>query len=198
MPGFSTNQSITDLSGRGVGMDVVKDKISEIRGDIDIDSQQHKGTTITIKLPLTLSIVDGLLIGIGETKYVLPINIVHKIYPITYSDLEASFYDILVLDGEQIPYFYLRGEFEIDGEVPNDMQVVTVYNENQRVGLVVDQVIGEYQAVLQPLGKHYRKIQLFSGATILGDGTVALVMDTNKMISHFSSQEQEHEQAIIN
>jgi two-component system chemotaxis sensor kinase CheA len=193
MPGFSTNQSVTDVSGRGVGMDVVKDKISAIRGEVDLDSELNKGTTITIKLPLTLSIIDGLLVDISDTKYVVPLNVVDKIYAIKHKDLNESFYNLVVLNEKQIPYYYLRKEFNINEEAPEDEQVIVVSYEDKQIGIVVDKVIGEYQAVLKPLGKHYRKIQMISGATILGDGSVALVMDTNKIIGNFSAQNQDQQ-----
>ncbi len=103
-PGFSTSQSVTDVSGRGVGMDVVKEKISGIRGEVDIDSRLNKGTTVTIKLPLTLSIIDGLLVDISDTKYIVPLNVVDKIYAIKHADLDKSFYNIIELNQQQYPY----------------------------------------------------------------------------------------------
>jgi two-component system, chemotaxis family, sensor kinase CheA len=187
-PGFSTSNSVTDVSGRGVGMDVVKEKISGIRGEVDIDSQPGKSTTMTIKLPLTLSIIDGLLVDINETKYIIPLNVVDKIYAIKHTDLDKSFYNIIELNQQQFPYCYLRQEFGFNESPPENEQVIVVSYEDKQAGIVVDRVIGEYQAVLKPLGKHYRKIQIISGATILGDGSVALVMDTNKIISNFSGQ----------
>lgn len=196
-PGFSTSQSVTDVSGRGVGMDVVKEKISGIRGEVDIDSQLNKGTTVTIKLPLTLSIIDGLLVDISDTKYIVPLNVVDKIYAIKHTDLDKSFYNIIELNQQQFPYYYLRREFGFNETPPVNEQVVVVSYEDKQIGIVVDRVIGEYQAVLKPLGKHYRKIQIISGATILGDGSVALVMDTNKIIGNFSAQ-QAQQQSYIN
>ncbi len=192
-PGFSTSLSVTDVSGRGVGMDVVKEKISGIRGEVDIDSQLKKGTTVTIKLPLTLSIIDGLLVDISDTKYIVPLNVVDKIYAIKHSDLDKSFYNIIELNHQQYPYYYLRREFGFNETPPENEQVIVVSHEDKQIGIVVDRVIGEYQAVLKPLGKHYRKIQIISGATILGDGSVALVMDTNKIIGNFSSQQAQQE-----
>jgi two-component system chemotaxis sensor kinase CheA len=186
IPGFSTSQNVTEVSGRGVGMDVVKDKISEIRGEVEIDSTLGRGTVITIKLPLTLSIIDGLLTRIGNTNYIIPLNVVDKIYRIKHEELNESFYNTLVLSGEQIPYYYLREEFLDKENAPAKEQVIVVSYDEKQYGLVVDKVVGEYQAVLKPLGKHYRRLQFFSGATILGDGSVALVMDTNKIINHFS------------
>lgn len=184
--GFSTAQSVTDVSGRGVGMDVVKRKIDEIRGTVYLESKKNVGTTITIKLPLTLSIIDGLLVVIGDTKYVMPLNLVEKIYAHEHEQFVNVFNNIIVVDGDQIPFYYLRDEFNVSGEPLSVEQLVLVKYEEKRIGLVVDSVVGEYQAVLKPLGKLYKNHEIISGATILGDGTIALVLDTNKIIHEFS------------
>jgi two-component system chemotaxis sensor kinase CheA len=187
IPGFSTATNVTDVSGRGVGMDVVKRKISDIRGEVDVESELNVGTTLTIKLPLTLSIIDGLLIKLEDIHVVLPLTVIDKIYAVEHYKLMKAFNNTIVLDGEQIPFFYLRHELElpIDDTAIHD-QIIVVRYEDKRIGLAVDSVIGEYQAVLKPLGKHYKKQEIISGTTILGDGTIALVMDTNKAIKHFA------------
>lgn len=186
IPGFSTAANVTDVSGRGVGMDVVKRKIADIRGEVDVESEINVGTTLTIKLPLTLSIIDGLLVKVDEIFYVIPLSVIDKIYAIEHSKLMRAFNNTIVLDGEQIPFFYLRNEFELSESEATHEQIIVVRYEDKRVGLALDNVIGEYQAVLKPLGKHYKKQEIISGATILGDGTIALVMDTNKAIKHFA------------
>jgi two-component system, chemotaxis family, sensor kinase CheA len=186
LPGFSTAEIITDVSGRGVGMDVVKKKIDEIRGTVDLESKINIGTTITIKLPLTLSIIDGLLVEISNTKYVMPLNLVDKIYAIEHEKLIKTYNNLAVIDDEQIPFYNLREEFSALGNAPDIEQLVTVKYEDKKVGLLVDNVIGEYQAVLKPLGKLFINHDIISGATILGDGTIALVLDTNKIIHEFS------------
>jgi len=186
LPGFSTAENITDVSGRGVGMDVVKKKIDEIRGTVDLESKRNIGTTITIKLPLTLSIIDGLLVEINDTKYVMPLNLVDKIYAVEHEKFVKAYNNLVIIDGEQIPFYNLRNEFSVIGQPLEMEQLVTVKYEDKRVGLVVDNVIGEYQAVLKPLGKLYINHDIISGATILGDGTIALVLDTNKIIHEFS------------
>lgn len=188
MPGFSTSKEVTDVSGRGVGMDVVKRKIMELRGEVEVDSEKGVGTTITIKLPLTLSIIDGLLVRVHETNYVIPLSSVDKIYAVEHKKVVDQFNDVVVLDGQQVPFFNLRKEFN-QPEFPDEMeQVIVVHYEEKKVGFVVDLVVGEYQAVLKPLGRHYKNQDMISGATILGDGTVALVMDTNRIINQFSRQ----------
>lgn len=188
LPGFSTSKVVTDVSGRGVGMDVVKRKIMELRGEVEIDSELGVGTTITIKLPLTLSIIDGLLVRVHETNYVIPLSSVDKIYAVEHEKVVNQFNDVVVLDGRQVPFFNLRKEFN-QPEFPDAVEQVIVVNyEEKKVGFVVDVVVGEYQAVLKPLGRHYKNQDMISGATILGDGTVALVMDTNRIINQFSRQ----------
>lgn len=185
VPGFSTATKVTDVSGRGVGMDVVNRKIADIRGEVEVDSEIGVGTTITIKLPLTLSIIDGLLVCIDDIYYVIPLNVVDKIYAVEHNSLVDKFNNVIVLDGVQIPFFYLRKEFGVEIKDVSHEEIVVVKYEEKRVGLAVDSVVGEYQAVLKTLGRHFKAQEMISGATILGDGTVALVMDTNKMIKSF-------------
>lgn len=170
-------------------MDVVRRKIADIRGEVEIDSEKGVGTTITIKLPLTLSIIDGLLVKIDDTHYVIPLSAIDKIYAVPTKEIYEKYNNVVILDGRQISYFNLRQEFNVGSVDSEFMQVVVVNYEEKRVGLVVDHVVGEYQAVLKPLGKHYKSQEMVSGATILGDGTVALVVDTNKIIKQFANKE---------
>lgn len=186
IPGFSTASNVTEVSGRGVGMDVVRRKIADIRGEVEVESKLGVGTTTTIKLPLTLSIIDGLLVKIHDTFYIIPLSSVDKIYAAEHNKVVGTFNQLIVLDGQQIPFFYLRHEFELEENNAPLEQVIVVRYEDKRIGLVVDSVIGEYQAVLKPLGKYYKNQEIISGATILGDGTIALVIDTNKAIKYFA------------
>jgi two-component system chemotaxis sensor kinase CheA len=190
LPGFSTAKKVTDVSGRGVGMDVVKRKIADIRGEVEIESELGVGTTIVIKLPLTLSIIDGLLVKVEDIHYVLPLSAVDKIYAVERKDLYNKFNNIVVLEGKQVPYFSVRKEFELSESTQDIEQVIVVNFEDNHVGLIVDYVVGEYQAVLKPLGRHYKKQEMISGATILGDGSIALVLDINKIIKLFSKIEE--------
>jgi two-component system, chemotaxis family, sensor kinase CheA len=194
MPGFSTAEKITGVSGRGVGMDVVKRKINDIRGEVELDSTPGKGTRIQIKLPLTLSIIDGLLVRISNTHYIVPLASVDKIYAVKHEKIANTFNNLVVLDGVQYPFFYLRPEFKVDGEAPEDEQVVVLYFEDKKIGIAVDYVVGEYQAVLKPLGVHYKGQEEVSGASILGDGSVALVLDTNKLIQKLSNRKLKMEE----
>lgn len=188
LPGFSTADNVTDVSGRGVGMDVVKRKLAEIRGEVEIDSEVNVGTTLTIKLPLTLSIIDGLLVKIDDNHYIIPLNAVDKIYATEHKNVVNTYNNMIILDGEQIPFYYLREEFDLPEGTQSVEQIIIVSYSDHKIGLVVDDVVGEYQAVLKTLGKLYKKQEIISGATILGDGTVALVVDPNKMIAQFSKE----------
>ncbi len=188
LPGFSTAAKITEVSGRGVGLDVVVKKISDIRGDVEIESQLGVGTTITIKLPLTLSIIDGLLVKIDKTHFVLPLSSVDKCFETDQSEIDKAFNNKLVLDGKQVPFINLRTEFDISDNLPHLQQVIQVNHEDFKVGLSVDVVLGEYQAVLKPLGRLFKDIEIISGATILGDGTIALVLDPTRIISTFDRE----------
>lgn len=186
IPGFSTVENVTDISGRGVGMDVVKRKLTEVRGEVEIDSEMNIGTTITIKLPLTLSIIDGLLVKIDKNHFIIPLSVVGKIYSTNHESVVHKFSNMIILDGEKIPFYYIREEFNLPENEHVNEQIIVVSYENKKIGIVVDEVVGEYQAVLKSLGKLYKNQEIISGATILGDGTVALVMDTTKMILQFS------------
>ncbi len=187
LPGFSTAETVSDISGRGVGMDVVRKKISAIRGEIDVDSVFGKGTTITIKLPLTLSIIDGLLVKVADIFFIFPLSAISKIF--SMDSCQTNYGNLVVVDGEQVPYFDLKEEFALSHIVSptSSRELVVVRSEDKTIGLLVDAVLGEYQAVLKPLGKHYKDQEVVSGATILGDGTIALVLDTGKAIKKFAS-----------
>lgn len=185
-PGFSTAAQVTDLSGRGVGMDVVKRKVEEIRGEVELHSTVGEGTTITIKLPLTLSITDGLLVKIADTLFVVPLSVVDTIFAVKHGELK-EYNNLVVLAGQQMPYVYLRSVFDYPTNEEEQEQVVVVKYLDTSVGLVVDKVIGEYQAVLKSLGRTFKNLDIVSGATILGDGTIALVLDTAKVIRQFCS-----------
>jgi two-component system, chemotaxis family, sensor kinase CheA len=186
VPGFSTSESVTDVSGRGVGMDVVRRKVEEMRGTIQIKSEPDKYTKFIIKLPLSLSIIDGLLTRVGESYYVVPSSGIKKIYSVNPKLLKKEFRQVVVLDGDQIPYLHMHEEFDKDEKTPESLFVITVTFENQVFGLVVDEVIHEYQAVIKPLGRLLKGQEIFSGASILGNGLLALVLDTNKIIQKYS------------
>lgn len=182
-PGFSTAKTVTNVSGRGVGMDVVKRAIDNLRGSIGITSQKGIGTTITLKLPLTLAIIEGLLVLIGKEYFVLPLSAVEECVELTRQDIANSHGRHLAnVRGQIVPYIRLREQFAINGKQPEIEQIVIVGVEGNRVGFVVDNVVGEHQTVIKTLGRVYKDIEGISGATILGDGTVALILDIQKLV----------------
>lgn len=182
-PGFSTAEKITDLSGRGVGMDVVKRSIESLRGSIDLSSRTGRGTTITLKLPLTLAIIDGLLVQIGEGFFVLPLSSVEECVELTREQRKSGKNgNILNIRGDIVPYVRLRDEYDIRDNTPDLEHVVIMETSGKRVGFVVDRVIGGHQTVIKNLGGTFRNAHDISGATILGDGTVALIIDVNKIV----------------
>jgi len=190
VPGFSTAAAVTGVSGRGVGMDVVKRNITDIRGEIEINTSAGKGTTFIIKLPLTLSILDGLLVKIGETDFVLPLSSVAKCFEVETKKLESSYNQWITLDGKRTPFLFLRKDFGIEENKPAFSQIINVPFNGSHVGLAVDKIEGEYQAVLKPLGQYYQHQDEFSGATILGNGMAALVLDTNKLIRKLTIEQK--------
>jgi len=182
LSGFSTKDEVTDVSGRGVGMDVVKKKIGEIRGEVSLDSEMGKGTTLTLELPMTLSIIDGLLVKVTNNQYVIPIANIEKIYALDTISFGKTFNHVVNIDDEQYPFIDLRETFETEMVSKGTEQLILVKFEDRKVGLLVDQVIGEYQTVVKPLGRFLKKQENISGASIMGDGTIALVIDTNRLI----------------
>lgn len=177
-PGFSTAAKVTSVSGRGVGMDVVKKGIEALRGTIDINSEPGKGSVITLKIPLTLAIIESLLVRIDSSYFVIPLSCVEECVELTSEDIKnAHGRHLANVRGNLIPYIPLRKQFEIQSKSPDIEQIVITNINGGKVGFVVDSVIGEHQTVIKTLGKMYRDIKGISGATILGDGTVALILD---------------------
>ncbi|WP_395018120.1 chemotaxis protein CheA [Dongia sp.] len=183
-PGFSTAQKVTNLSGRGVGMDVVKRTLDALRGSIDIASTPGKGTEITLRLPLTLAIIDGLLVRIGQGRYVIPLSAVEEcveLPPVEESRVNGS--NFLNIRGDLVPFLRLREMFNATTPPDKYQKVVIVSANDMRVGLVVDQVIGDHQTVIKSLSKLHKGVGTFSGATILGDGTVALILEIGHLVA---------------
>lgn len=177
-PGFSTAKQVSDLSGRGVGMDVVKRNIEALRGSVQLESEGGIGTTVTIKIPLTLAIIDGMLVQVGGERYVIPLALVEECVEIRHSRILADGGNRLVkVRGTLVPYIYLHEHFGHDEPPTEYEQVIIIRNENRRVGLVVDQVIGGHQTVIKNLGAYLQELEGISGATILGDGGIALILD---------------------
>ena len=189
LPGFSTKENITNISGRGVGLDVVKQEIHKLRGSIGIDSSLNKGTTITIRLPLTLSIIDGLLVEVDNKKYIIPMASVRENFnyddKLKYTDGR----DIIVIRDEMIPLIKLRDIFKIVGKNLIRSQIVIVRIANERIGVLVDKIIGPHQTVIQPFSSLVKGVNVFSGATILEDGNISLIIDLMELIDYVKRKE---------
>ncbi|MFT3733781.1 MAG: chemotaxis protein CheA [Rhodocyclaceae bacterium] len=193
LPGFSTADQVTNLSGRGVGMDVVKRSVEALRGEIELDSALGAGTCFRIRLPLTLAIIDGFQVAVGESTFVIPLDMVVECADMAQSDGTQR---IINLRGEPLPYVRLGDVFELTAQVPERESLVVVEYGSQRAGLVVDRLLGEFQAVIKPLGQIFRGIKGISGSTILGDGSVALILDIAALIQ-LSHPETEHDAAGV-
>ncbi len=177
-PGFSTVEHVSNLSGRGVGMDVVKRNISELRGQIHIESQMGLGTTMRIHLPLTLAIINGFLVSVGESSYVIPLDRVVECVELRSNDQ----LDYMELRGEVLPFIRLRKLFRKNGAELSRQNIVVVEHLGFKAGLVVDRLLGELQTVIKPLGKLFQHIQGVGGSTILGSGEVALIIDVPALL----------------
>jgi two-component system chemotaxis sensor kinase CheA len=187
-PGFSTVDKVSNLSGRGVGMDVVRRNIQALRGAVQVDSVDGEGATFTIRLPLTLAIIDGFLVGVDKAAYVIPLDTVVECIELKNLPTDRNF---LNLRGEALPFVRLRELFEVDGEPPPRENIVVVQFAGKRAGIVVDVLMGEFQTVIKPLGVMFRHLRGIGGSTILGSGEVALILDVAALV-HAVSQNEEH------
>jgi two-component system chemotaxis sensor kinase CheA len=183
-PGFSTAEQISNLSGRGVGMDVVKRNITALRGTVELDSKLGQGTCVRIRLPLTLAIIDGFLIGVGQASYVVPLDMVEECIELPSEQITGQQH--LDLRGNVLPFIRLRQMFDDQGQPPRRENVVVVRYAGVRAGLVVDQLLGEFQTVIKPLGKVFCQVPALSGFTILGSGAVALILDIPGLLAQIT------------
>lgn len=185
LPGFSTAEQVSSVSGRGVGMDVVKRDIATLSGSVTIKSKPGLGTDFILKIPLTLAIIEGMMVKIGSGMYIIPLaNIVECIEFHPETDDVEKVCSHINARGELLPYINMRKWFEFDNEEkPESQQVVIVHDQDSKMGIVVDKVIGNHQTVIKPLGELYKNVEGLSGATILGDSSVALILDVFKLSS---------------
>jgi two-component system chemotaxis sensor kinase CheA len=184
-PGFSMAREVTEVSGRGVGMDVVRRSIEALRGSIDIASRPGDGLTVTLRLPLTLAIIDGLLVRVGQAHFVLPLANSLECVELTRQDVvDANGKHLADVRGEIVPYIRLAEYFHVDTVRPDREQIMVVETEYGHYGFVVDQVLGDHQTVIKNLGRLYRNVQVVSGATILGNGSVALILDPHRLVQN--------------
>ena len=185
-PGFSTADQVSDLSGRGVGMDVVKKEIGELRGNVEIDSELGKGTTFTIRLPLTLAIIDGMVCRIGEERYIIPtLTIIRTLRPQAQQIATAMGKgEMLSLQGEVIPIFRIAHLMDIDGAIHNPLEalLVIIDHDGRKVALMVDELLGKQQTVIKNLGKALQNIPGIVGGAIMSDGTVGLIADPQALV----------------
>ena len=186
-PGFSTAARVTGISGRGVGMDVVRRSVDALRGTVEIASRPGEGTEVTLRLPLTLAIIDGLLVRVQTTHFVVPLSTVVECIELSAVERGKHRKHIVNVRGELIPYIPLRAHFGIAGDRPPIEQIMIVETRNGRCGFVVDEVLGNHQTVIKTLGRVYRSVQVISGATILGDGSVALILDPHRLVEAATS-----------
>ncbi|GFM79510.1 chemotaxis protein CheA [Pseudomonas cichorii] len=184
--GFSTAEQVSNLSGRGVGMDVVRSAIDQLRGLIEIDSVAGEGCTFRIRLPLTLAIIDGFLVSVGQDSFVIPLDMVTECMEASEPPLENG-YGYLNLRGRPLPCIALDSHFGIKAEPARRRNIVVVSQGRQQAGLIVDQLHGELQTVIKPLGKMFQHLRGISGSTILGSGQVALILDIPSLFRHLQA-----------
>ena len=186
--GFSTVEKVTNLSGRGVGMDVVRKNITALRGSVDVKTELGAGSRFTIRLPLTLAIIDGFLTGVARSSYVIPLDMVVECIELANTSVDR---DYLNLRGEVLPFVRLRELFDVPGEQPARENVVVVQYAGRKAGIVVDQLLGEFQTVIKPLGTLFRNMRGIGGSTILGSGEVALILDVQALVSRCARGEEQ-------
>jgi two-component system chemotaxis sensor kinase CheA len=196
-PGFSTAETVTNLSGRGVGMDVVKRNISALRGTVEVHSEEGKGTLVRIRLPLTLAIIDGFEVGVGRSHFVIPLDVVEECVDAGAggdAELTVSAGHIS-LHGSVLPLIRLRDMFSIKEDAARRQSIVVVRSAGKRVGIMVDELLGELQAVIKPLSRLFSELQGIGGSTILGTGKVALILDIPGLIERTHARNRSADQA---
>ncbi|HEX2934144.1 MAG TPA: chemotaxis protein CheA, partial [Bacteroidales bacterium] len=181
LPGFSTAQSLTEVSGRGVGMDIVRKKIHEIRGEIFVQSKRGKGTTFTIKLQQTISIIDTLLIRADKSVFAIPMDDIEACNIENHSTMCNRQNKLIPYNGELIPFICLRTSFGTISESPEKEKLIIISKQGKKYAIVADDIIGQHQAVIKPMSKAVQNADFISGASILGDGAIALLLDTEKL-----------------
>ncbi len=182
-PGFSTAEQVTNLSGRGVGMDVVRRNIEALRGTVNVSSEEGHGSTIEIRLPLTLAIIDGFLVSVGSSKFIFPLDAVVEVIETrpTTSATDTKGRAVVELRGQTLPVVSLRSLYALESDEPERASVVVIQTGGNRYGVVVDQLLGQHQTVIKPLGRMFRSLRGMSGSSILGNGEVALIFDVHSL-----------------
>jgi two-component system chemotaxis sensor kinase CheA len=187
--GFSTAEKVTDLSGRGVGMDIVRRNIDALRGQIDLQSTAGAGSTVTIRLPLTLAIIEGFGVGVGDQTFVIPVDQIVECVELPEEGNDGAREEgILQLRNAPLPFLYLKDHFGLPGDRVGRQNIVVVQHEGNRAGLAVDKLYGATQTVIKPLPMIFKAIPGVSGSAILGNGRVALILDIPTLLHDFLKQ----------
>jgi two-component system chemotaxis sensor kinase CheA len=180
--GFTTAESVTELSGRGVGLDVVRRNIDNLRGTVEISSTAGKGSTVTMRLPLTLAIIEGFSVRVGSETFVVPLEHVTECTELPAGQRNSEASGILSLRGTALPYVRLRRVFGVSGQAPKRENIVVVKINDFRAGIAVDELLGGMQTVVKPLGRAFRAAAGIAGSTVLGDGRVGLIIDVPSLL----------------
>jgi two-component system, chemotaxis family, sensor kinase CheA len=187
LPGFSTANSLTEVSGRGVGMDIVKKRINDLRGEVILDSEPGVGTTFTLKLQQSLSIIDSLLFKVGDNHFIVPISEIEICTQMETSDINRQRHtSTLPFNDHLIPFVDLRTLFNLEGSYKEQLKVVIIKNNEKEMALLSDEIVGEHQAVLKPLGKSLRNLRYITSASQMGDGQMAFMIDTNTLLKNMT------------
>lgn len=186
-PGLSTASNLSEVSGRGVGMDVVKSEIIKLRGTIDVKSSMGVGTTITFKLPLSLSIIDTLLIQSGNMFFSVPIDEIQSCVITNQKQMGEYQNKYMKIDSNLISYIYLRNIFNIQNEIPKSEIAILIQKNGKTNAIIADKVVGEYQAVVKPMGEAFKEKDYLSGGSIMADGNISYIIDTSKLIEHYNN-----------
>ncbi len=191
-PGFSTAKTVSNISGRGVGLDVVKKDIFSLGGSVSVESKAGQGSSFILKIPLTLAIIDGMLTQIGNTKYIIPVNTISECLFFEHSGKKnsESLFPFTLVHGKEVPCIDLRKYFKTPEPHNPKKEVVTINTQDGVVGIIVDKILGSHQTVIKPLGKLYRNSIGISNSTILGDGSVALILDVYKLADLINAREK--------
>lgn len=196
-PGFSTAKQVTSISGRGVGLDVVKKDISSLGGSVSVETEIGKGSSFILKIPLTLAIIDGMLTTIGKTKYIIPLNTIAECMSFSVEDDRKN--DVIIktsLHGKELNCINLRRFFNVqDSEYPSKQEIVAVYDNDRVIGLIVDKIMGSNQTVIKPIGRLFKNCTGINSSTVLGDGSVALILDVLKLTELLKSFEKNKQPA---
>jgi two-component system chemotaxis sensor kinase CheA len=196
-PGFSTVEKISELSGRGVGLDVVRRNVNALSGAIHVESRKGQGSTFTIRLPLTLAIIDGFAVKVGTETYVIPLSSVKECLELPRESHRSEDGGVINLRGEVLPYVRLRDLFGSGGDGPAREKIIVVEYNGGRAGLAADELLGDQQAVIKPLPMIFKSVPGVSGSTILGNGRVALILDVPALLRNFRTREMKEEVDVV-